>query len=333
MRKVNKITKSLREYVVIMPAYNEEHSIEQALDAIAVADSQAKATLAEVIICINGCTDKTEDIVSNYTKLPLKVIHSSPGYLAAMNRLIRYARKHYPSHTMVKTDADSTLDPKALSIMFGQLDKHSELVLVGGHPMPLSSGELPMYQKLSGRMLSVRNRYPLSEMAVNDVAAFHPFVDTDPQDGIGKAEKRTKIYFHGRLWCAVNSLSVPPLHNKVIGDDVYLNDLLYKTHGHMAIRVMYGATCYFRPYHSISRHWKVYKRIHEDKERVRVLPGIEHFHNLRKTKLNWRYIFTSVPVYDILLFLLFGALRAAEEFSFARTAYKNSYWQYTEKES
>jgi glycosyltransferase involved in cell wall biosynthesis len=332
MGKVNKPANYLREYVVIMPAYNEEHSIEQSLDAIAIADSKVQATLAKVIVCVNGCTDKTEDVVNSYTKLPLKVIHSSPGYLAAMNKLIRYVRKHYPDHTMVKTDADSTLGSEALSVMFGQLDRHPELVVVGGHPLPLSSKGVTLYQKLSGRMLSIRNRYPLSEMAVNDVAAFHPFADVDPQDAIGDAEKRTKIYFHGRLWCAASSLSIPPLHNKVIGDDVYLNDLLYKMHGHKAIRVMYGANCYFRPYHSIPRHWKVYKRIHEDKERVRALPGLKRFHNLRKTKLNWRYILTSVPVYDIPLFAVYGALRAAEEFSFARTAYKNSYWQYTEKE-
>lgn len=206
------------------------------------------------------------------------------------------------------------------------------MVVVGGHPLSLSSARLPGWQKLSGRMLSIRNRYPLSEMAVNEVSAFHPFADRDPQSGIGKAEKRTKIYFHGRLWCAVNSLTIPPLHNKVIGDDVYLNDLLYKTHGYTAIRVMYEANCYFRPYHSIARHWKVYKRIYEDKERVRVLPGIEHFHNLRKTKLNWHYILTSVPVYDVPLFIIFAALRTVEEFSFARTVYKKSYWQYTEKE-
>ena len=333
MNKIKRSIKKLRDYIIILPAYNEQNSISQALDAISAADSQTHAKLAKVIVCINGCTDKTEEIVKSHTRLPILIIRSTPGYLPAMNKLLRYARKHYPDHTLVKTDADSTIDPRSLSVMFEQLDRHPEIMLVGSHPLPRSSKDIPWYQKLSGRMLSIRNRYPLSEMAVHDVTAFHTYTDTDPQPGIGQDEKHTKIYFHGRLWCAVTSKSIPLLHNKVIGDDVYIGQLLHKDHGYKSVRIAYGANCYFRPYCSIARHWKVYKRIHEDKERVRSLPGFEYLYELERTKLNWRYILTGVPLYDVPLFFVYSWLRAIEEYSYGRTAYKKSYWQYAEKEA
>ena len=321
-----------REYIIIIPAYNEERSIAQALDAIKQADKKTSLQLKKVVVCINGCTDCTEKVVKSYKKLPIKIIHSQPGYLAAMNTLISYAREYYPYHMAVKTDADSTLAPNALSLMLSEFDKHPELVVVGGHPMPLSSENVNFFQNIKGRMLSIRNRYPLSEMAINNVADYHPFADSDPQPSINEAEKQTKIYFHGRLWSARESQMIPLIHNKVIGDDVYLGDLIYKLHGPGGLRVVYGAQCFFRPYHSIVRHWKVYKRIYEDKQRVRGLTGHEKFHNLRKTKLNWRFILSSVPVYDIALFVVYAAVRRLEEFSYPRTKYRKSYWQYQEKE-
>lgn len=94
------------EYIVIMPAYNEEASIHSALENLAATDRSTPRTLRRIIICVNGCTDDTEGAIaksSKALKLPITVISSSPGYTNAINRLLGHARRYYPHHILVKT--------------------------------------------------------------------------------------------------------------------------------------------------------------------------------------------------------------------------------------
>lgn len=319
-------------YIVIIPAYNEETTIKDALASIAFADKHTRASLEAVIVCLNGCTDRTKEMVDAWNGLPLVVIESPLGYLSAMNTLFRYARKHYPNIPMLKSDADSTLDAFAIDHLLSELEKHPSLILAGGHPLPHAPSGWSPYRKLKSRFLSIRPLYPLSEVAVNDVHAYHPFATIDPQPNIGRKEARLKIYFHGRLWCVRSALDIPLLDGSVLGDDVFLCDWLYVKHGPESLRVIYAANAYFRPHFSIIRHWKVYKRIYEDKQRVRTIPSLEDMHFVRKTKLDWSYINTEVPLYDRILFYFYGALRAVEEYSFSHTVYKASYWLYEDKE-
>jgi len=324
---------TLRSYTVIMPAYNEESSIKAALDSISEADKHTSYTLDAIIVCINGCTDATESIVRNWDTLPVVIIYSKPGYLSAMNKLLAYTRKHHGSSPMLKLDADSVVEPHCIQRLLSELDAHPELKLAGGHPLPSKLSNHPLHQRLLGRILSLRSIYPLAERAVHDVEEYHPFALADPQAGIGNIETKLKIYFHGRVWCARQPSMIPLLHSTVLGDDVFLNDWLYTKYGPTALRVIYGANVYFKPNYSLVRHWKVYKRIYEDKERVRILPSYEILHQMRKTHLGWSYIVTRVPFYDAILFSIYGVIRFIEEKSFAHTVYKLSYWQYEEKES
>lgn len=319
-------------YIVIMPAYNEESSIEAALDSIYEADKQTHYTLTAVIVCVNGCTDATEAIARKWNKLPVTILHSAPGYLPAMNKLLAYARKHYGTTPMLKLDADSIVESHCIQRLLSELDKHPQLKLAGGHPLPSPLTGHPLHQRLLGRILSLRSIYPFAERAVHDVKQYHPYALTDPQPGIGDLEMKLKIYFHGRVWCIRQPSMIPLLHSSVLGDDVFLNDWLYTKYGPTALRVVYEANVYFIPNYNLVRHWKVYKRIYEDKERVRILPSYELLHQMRKTHLGWFYIVTRVPYYDTILFGIYGLIRYIEEKSFARTAYKLSYWQYEEKE-
>lgn len=324
---------TLRSYTVIMPAYNEESSIKAALDSIYEADKHTPHTLTAIIVCVNGCTDATEEIVRNWDKLPVVVLRSTPGYLPAMNKLLAYARKNHGSSPMLKLDADSIVEPHCIQRLLSELDAHPQLKLAGGHPLPSPLSGHPLHQRLLGRILSLRSIYPLAERAVHDVGEYHPYALTDPQPGIGNIETKLKIYFHGRVWCVRQPSMIPLLHSSVLGDDVFLNDWLYTKYGPTALRVIYDANVYFMPNYSLIRHWKVYKRIYEDKERVRILPSYEILHQMRKTHLGWSYIMTQVPYYDAILFGIYGIIRYIEEKSFAHTVYKLSYWQYKEKET
>jgi glycosyltransferase involved in cell wall biosynthesis len=320
-------------YIVLIPAYNEASSILRALDAIHEADKYTEKTLAKIIICVNGCTDGTTDLARGWKKAPVTILETPAGYARAVNRLIAHARRYYPDHIVVKTDADSQIEKHALSRLFSQFEKHDELVVAGGHPIPTRPTTRSPYRQLLSRILSIRSLYPLSERAIANVERFHQYADDDPQPNIGAGEKRTKIYFHGRLWSVRAASFLRTLDADAIGDDAFLSDWTLYTYGEKSIRVMYDANVIFIPNYSLRRHWKVYRRVTEDCQRVGSIPELTQLQELCALELDWGYILTSVKKRHVPLFVAYALIKWFENFSYAHIKYKDTYWQYREKEA
>lgn len=328
----------LYNYVVVIPAYNEASRIGSCLEAIKIASEITMHRLVAVVIALNGCTDNTADVINSTNAklcLPVTILHCERGYTNAINTLFSYAKTHYPDEVMLKTDADSVLRQNAIDIMLGEFVKHPELVIVGGHPLPLfqqGSNMKTRIKTVKARMLSLRSLYPLSQISLNDTGHYHTLALSDPQPNIMEHEIKLKTFFHGRLWSVRKSAMMTNLGDTVIGDDVYLTVWVYKKYGPNAIRVRYDANTMYYPYDSFVRHWKVYKRIHEDTKRVLSIPEYEELEELQRTRLDWRYIFTNVPMRDKLLFMVYGTVVKLENVSFGLTKYQENFWQYTDKE-
>lgn len=320
-------------YTVIIPAYNEGSSITRCLDSIYNASLKSSKKLVRIIICLNGCTDNTADVISKWKKAPITVIESERGFHHAMNALITYSQKHFPSSALVKTDADSVLTRNALVFLFRQLDMHPTLVLAGGHPVgKVNNRHAGPWQRFVAATISIRSHYPRSEVTVKDSSDYHTYSDVDPLPGIGSEENRLKIYFHGRLWAVRMSTLIPTLNDVAIGEDVFLAGWIFNTYGKRSIRVDYRAKVYFTPNYTLRRHWKVYRRIHEDRKLIYGLPGFKDYAEHCRLRLNWSYIFRYVPLRDILLFVAYSIVVRLERVSFAMTRYKTTYWQYSKKE-
>ena len=60
------------KFSIIIPAHNEEKYIRKCLDSIAKA-SEAYKEQTEVIVVLNRCTDKTEEIAKSYDCITLKM--------------------------------------------------------------------------------------------------------------------------------------------------------------------------------------------------------------------------------------------------------------------
>jgi glycosyltransferase involved in cell wall biosynthesis len=324
--------KTINSYVVAIPAYNEEATILQTLNSVYTASLNTTAKLDRIIVCVNGCTDKTEKLVRAWDKAPLDVIESKPGLVNAMNRLIRHARKHYANSAFIKVDGDANIDADAFKYIFAQLDKHPNLMVSGGHPYPVINQSLPAWRRFVSKVTSVRGRVPLAEVAVNDVTKYHQYTDSDPLPGIGERENRLKIYFHGRLWCMRTSSIVPLLPKDVIGEDVFLPGWVFQNFGTASVRIDYRAKTYFHPNDSLTRHWKVYRRIFEDRHRVYTNFGFDDYAANCPLKLDWKYILTRGPKREIIYFVCYTLLSNIERYTFQKVAYRDSYWQYKEKE-
>ena len=321
------------KYIVIIPAYNEESTILACLDHVLEASKNTpKYHLEKIIVCINGCTDKTKELVQSWKHGPIEVITSAPGYIKAMNRLMKHAKKYYPNRIMVKTDGDGMVNRDAFSVLFSQLEKHPKIIIAGGHPVPVESTDQSLYRRYMSKVLSVRSRTPEAEITIMDTSKLHPYAWKDPIPELKGREEKLKIYFHGRLWCARSTTSIPVLPSSVIGDDVYLPGWLLSTYGPESMRLDYRAKVRFHPNDSLVRHWKVYRRIYEDRNIVYDFKGFDEYAAACPLKLDWQYIAKECSFKEKVYFMIYSLIVTVEKLSYRFSSYDASYWKYNKKE-
>ncbi|HWY38940.1 MAG TPA: glycosyltransferase family 2 protein [Bacteroidia bacterium] len=110
---------------VVMPAYNAEKYVRQAIDSIL---NQTYPHL-ELLIADDKSTDKTREIISSYTDKRIKVFHNetNKGYLKTCNKLFAQATGDY----ITFQDADDYSEPERLNILLNEFKKDPELKMVG----------------------------------------------------------------------------------------------------------------------------------------------------------------------------------------------------------
>ena len=94
-------------FSILIPARNEEKYLPGCLESIAAA-SQPFAGEVETIVCVNRCTDRTEEIAR--TK-GAKVVHTDARNLAIIRNT---AAKEAQGDIIVTIDADSRMSPNML---------------------------------------------------------------------------------------------------------------------------------------------------------------------------------------------------------------------------
>lgn len=110
---------------VIMPAYNSEKYIAEAIDSILGQTFQD----FELIIIDDCCKDHTAEIVRGYTDDRIVFIQNevNKGFLYGLNYGIEIARGKY----IARLDDDDTSYPDRLQKQVDYLDEHEDVVLVG----------------------------------------------------------------------------------------------------------------------------------------------------------------------------------------------------------
>ncbi len=82
---------------IVLPARNEEELISKTLNSI-YSYFEKKEYKCEVVVVLNGCSDKTEEIVKNFksnNNLKLVVLRSKPGYGHALKKGLGFAKGKY----------------------------------------------------------------------------------------------------------------------------------------------------------------------------------------------------------------------------------------------
>ncbi len=133
------------EFVSIgMPAYNEEESIQRSLKWV-LKQTLWKETPAghrEIIVCANGCTDKTVEKVRELQAIhpEIKLVEMKEKSKAlAWNRIVKESNPKTP--VIFFTDADVVMHRRALEKIWQRFSKNPKLELVGGSPFPVNINE------------------------------------------------------------------------------------------------------------------------------------------------------------------------------------------------
>lgn len=111
---------------VIMPAYNAELYIEEAVRSVL----NQSYTELEVIVVDDCSTDRTVDRLKNIKSDRLKVYHNenNAGIAYTTNRCIKFAKGRY----FALLDDDDIAEPERLELQVDYLEKHSDIAILGG---------------------------------------------------------------------------------------------------------------------------------------------------------------------------------------------------------
>ena len=294
-------------------AYNEEDHIGDCLDSLAQQDFDGNL---ETIVCLNGCTDRTEEAVSQakekHDRLNIQVIHSEKGIAFAQNAIVHHASNR--SVPLLFVDADVTLDSKCSGILYDELEENKPLVVAGAWPVPKKPESMSLRESFLFHVLHVRAHYPQAEISVNDVSEFKFFVDKHPQPNISpEFERKSKIYFHGRAFMVRNADLYDIPSRRDVCDDTYMPNLIHTEHGPGTIRIRYDALVFYVPYTSLREHFKVYRRIFLDLRHIdRTNEAFQDSREMERTKLYWDYILKQDTT-TIAKFMIYAAITRAED--------------------
>lgn len=294
-------------------AYNEEENLLRCLHSLSQQDVDADL---ETLVCLNGCTDNTEkmalEAVKEYPRLNISVIHSGHGLVYAQNRIIKQIQNRRAPLLFV--DADVLLDESCVRIMKEELEGLDRLLVVGGWPVPSKPSHMTPWQSLLFHTLHVRAFFPESEVSVHDVNSFKGYVDEKPQPSVSaEFEKKSKIYFHGRVFMLRNADVFELPEDKNLADDTFLPNMIHYKYGPGVIRTRFDAVGHYSPYLSLKNHFKTYRRIHLQKRYLDTTnPQFSEIREFERSRLDWRFIFSKgLPV--AARFVAYSLIRTLEE--------------------
>lgn len=296
-----------------IPARNEGRKI---LECLSSLNSQSIRLEPETIVCVNGCSDRTEDVVRKaalkFRKLRIRIVKSEKGKSLAQNAIVKSVKDR--RKPLVFVDADTVLDKDCVRILLKELKDNRKLIIVGAWALPSRPLRMSLWQSFLYSVLHVRAFFPEAEVSVNDVSAFKSFAFESPQPLVSpEFESRSKIFIHGRAFALRNAGFFALPEDRDFADDTFLPNFIHSKFGPGVIRTRFDALVYYQPYLSLKKHFFTYWRVFLDKRRLDSL--FPESRRMEATRLDWRFI-TSKGFVTALRFLAYSWVKGFEELAF-----------------
>jgi len=135
---------------IILPARNEEDLISSTLDDIVSFLSKRRISDYELLVVINGTTDKTEDIVSSIASRNkrIKIVKSRSGYGNALRAGLKQVRGDY----VVIFNVDF-YDPRMIDL--AKIDLYGKDFIVGSKMAHWSEDKRPFVRRIISRFFNL----------------------------------------------------------------------------------------------------------------------------------------------------------------------------------
>lgn len=122
-----------RSLLVLLPAYNEQASLEALLDKI-VSHAEQIGIPFRVVVCDDGSRDATPEILARRAGADPRISVSTHKINRGLGETIRDLFEHAAEmvgdgDVVVRLDCDDTHDPKYIAAMIGKLDSGCDVVI------------------------------------------------------------------------------------------------------------------------------------------------------------------------------------------------------------
>lgn len=156
---------SMPRITVLMPAYNTEKYIAEAIESVLVQTF----TDFEFLIINDGSTDGTEAIIRSYPDPRIRVVsRENKGLIASLNEGLALAR----APLIARFDADDVCLPERLQVQYDFMEAHTDHVLVGSDVIYTDEEGAPILQLNAGGYTDAEIRARFYEKC----PFFHPSV-------------------------------------------------------------------------------------------------------------------------------------------------------------
>jgi len=309
-----------------IPVYNEEKNLSKFIRSLSESTKFLK-NFKETFFCLNGCKDNSEKIIKeNIKKFPhlnIKLLKSKKGKINAQKEIILHQKEGHPIFFL---DADTKLKKNSIKIILKELNENKELIAVGGFPIAKKYSGKNLWKRFLDNILNIKSRHPMSEISKLNVEKYHALAISHPQNLNTRKEHelKSKIFFHGRIFCLRSKKYWDyPKKKGIVGDDSYLPDYITYNYGKNKIRIRYDALTYYQPFLSLKKHYITYKRVYFDlKNLKKKYPKFKEIREHSALKLDWRYI-NSLKYSEKIKFYIFTLIRFFEKKIFELSLNKN----------
>lgn len=166
---------------VVMPVYNEEKYVQEAIQSILNQTEQN----FELIIIDDGSDDRTASILASYTEKNIKMIrHNTPkGIVKSLNEGIQMAQGRY----IARMDGDDIAVPDRFEIQLGFMKNHPDIKITGSFLEIMDETGKKLYDEYflqtpeELRNFSTRMRSELAHPTVfadAEVLRSHPYLES-----------------------------------------------------------------------------------------------------------------------------------------------------------
>lgn len=293
MRKIETI-------VVGLPVRNEEKSLYRSLESTREAIITSKEVGIKLVVCINGCTDKSEFIAEKFKKdypdIQCDIIKSAEGLVSAQRKIVEL----YKADVYIFPDADNVIDKDSIKLLLKALRSDSNLIVAYAKTISLRDKENKSFFHKIGLLYD-------SQTLLTKRYYFHGrlfatrewFTPTD--DEILKRAKFSKRNLILLKYCKNGIL--------LSADDIFISSYIMAKYGLGAIRQIEDAICYSWSVGSLIDWFNTYRRRNIEMEKMyRWFPEYNYLKPYLNRRTDWRK-WIRAGVKDKILWMIFLCMR------------------------